>query len=187
VLRSKETVRGNGPLAQLPADNIHTCPVTSNLEFLRLERKRRPKRHATVKALRGEYIVVDFLCHAAPRLSYARELAAATRCRAGTTAWRALGARGRPAQLSFPCSCVLRSPKLTVPSRSCHLAVPAGRTLRATIYAVWGNTDKALEWLARAVRLPDAGVVYVKTDALMDPFRSNPRFQAIERELRFPD
>jgi TolB-like protein/Flp pilus assembly protein TadD len=57
----------------------------------------------------------------------------------------------------------------------------------ATIYAVWGNTDKALECLARAVRLPDAGVVYVKTDALMDPLRSDPRFQAIERELRFPD
>jgi TolB-like protein len=57
----------------------------------------------------------------------------------------------------------------------------------ATIYAGWGNTDKALEWLARAVRLPDAGVVYVKTDALMDPLRSDPRFQAIERELRFPD
>jgi hypothetical protein len=50
-----------------------------------------------------------------------------------------------------------------------------------------GNTAKALEWLARAVRLPDAGVVYVKTDALMDPLRSDPRFQAIERELRFPD
>jgi TolB-like protein/Flp pilus assembly protein TadD len=57
----------------------------------------------------------------------------------------------------------------------------------ATIYAVSGNTDKALEWLARAVRLPDAGVVYLKTDALMDPLRSDPRFQAIERELRFPD
>jgi tetratricopeptide (TPR) repeat protein len=57
----------------------------------------------------------------------------------------------------------------------------------ATIYAVWGNTAKALEWLARAVRLPDAGVVYVKTDALMDPLRSDPRFQAIERVLRFPD
>jgi tetratricopeptide (TPR) repeat protein len=38
----------------------------------------------------------------------------------------------------------------------------------ATIYAVWGNTANALEWLDRAVRLPDAGVVYVKTDALMD-------------------
>jgi hypothetical protein len=52
---------------------------------------------------------------------------------------------------------------------------------------VLGNTAKALEWLARAVRLPDLGVVYMKTDALMDPLRNEPRFRAIERELRFPD
>jgi len=57
----------------------------------------------------------------------------------------------------------------------------------ATIYAVWGNTSKALEWLDRAVRLPDAGVVYLKTDALMDSLRKEPRFQAIERALKFPE
>jgi TolB-like protein/Flp pilus assembly protein TadD len=57
----------------------------------------------------------------------------------------------------------------------------------ATIYSVWGNTAKALEWLARAVRLPDPGVKYVKIDALMDPLRNEPRFQAIERELKFPN
>ena len=57
----------------------------------------------------------------------------------------------------------------------------------ATIYAQWGDAAKALEWLGRAVRLPDAGVVYVKTDPLMDPLRKEPRFQAIERELKFPE
>jgi tetratricopeptide (TPR) repeat protein len=57
----------------------------------------------------------------------------------------------------------------------------------ATIYAQWGDSAKAIEWLGRAVRLPDAGVVYVKTDPLMDPLRQDPRFQAIERELKFPD
>jgi TolB-like protein/tetratricopeptide (TPR) repeat protein len=57
----------------------------------------------------------------------------------------------------------------------------------ATIYAQWGNRAKAIEWLGRAVRLPDAGVVYMKTDPLMDPLRQEPRFQAIERELKFPD
>ena len=57
----------------------------------------------------------------------------------------------------------------------------------ATIYAQWGDAAKAIEWLGRAVRLPDAGVVYVKTDPLMDPMRQDPRFQAIERELKFPD
>jgi Flp pilus assembly protein TadD len=57
----------------------------------------------------------------------------------------------------------------------------------ATIYAAWGDTAKALELLARAVRLPDAGVVHVKTDALIDLLRSDRRFQAIERDLKFPD
>ena len=56
----------------------------------------------------------------------------------------------------------------------------------STIYAVWGNSAKALEWLVRAVRLPDGGVVYMKTDAFMDPLRSDTRFQAIERRLNFP-
>ena len=57
----------------------------------------------------------------------------------------------------------------------------------ATIYARWGDTARALEWLGRAVRLPDGGVVYVKTDPLMHPLRSDPRFQTIVRDLRFPD
>ena len=56
----------------------------------------------------------------------------------------------------------------------------------ATIYASWGDTASALAWLDRAVRLPDAGVVAVKTDALMDSLRQEPRFQAVMRELKFP-
>jgi tetratricopeptide (TPR) repeat protein len=56
----------------------------------------------------------------------------------------------------------------------------------ATIYAGWGDTANALEWLDRAVRLPDAGVVALKTDALMDSLRQEPRFQAVMRELKFP-
>jgi tetratricopeptide (TPR) repeat protein len=56
----------------------------------------------------------------------------------------------------------------------------------ATIYAQWGNTPKALEWLEVAVRLRDPGLELLKTDPLMDPLRNEPRFQAIERQLRFP-
>ena len=56
----------------------------------------------------------------------------------------------------------------------------------ATIYAQWGNRAKALEWLETALRLRDSGLVQLKTDPLMDPLRKEPRFQAIERELKFP-
>jgi TolB-like protein/tetratricopeptide (TPR) repeat protein len=57
----------------------------------------------------------------------------------------------------------------------------------ATIYAQWGNRAKALEWLETALRLRDPGLVELKTDPLLDPLRKEPRFQAIERELKFPD
>ncbi|HEX3847029.1 MAG TPA: TIR domain-containing protein [Steroidobacteraceae bacterium] len=57
----------------------------------------------------------------------------------------------------------------------------------ATIQAQWGNRAKALEWLETAWRLRDPGLEILKTDPLMDPLRKEPRFQAIERALRFPD
>ena len=57
----------------------------------------------------------------------------------------------------------------------------------ATIYAQWGNAARALESLATAVQVRDPGVAYVKSDPLLDPLRKEQRFQAIERELRFPD
>jgi tetratricopeptide (TPR) repeat protein len=56
----------------------------------------------------------------------------------------------------------------------------------ATIYAQWGDRAKALEWLETAWRLRDSGLVELKTDSLMDPLRQEPRFMAIERELKFP-
>jgi TolB-like protein len=56
----------------------------------------------------------------------------------------------------------------------------------ATIYAQWGNRAKALESLDTALRLRDPGLELLKTDPLMDPLRKEPRFQAIERELKFP-
>jgi TolB-like protein/Tfp pilus assembly protein PilF len=57
----------------------------------------------------------------------------------------------------------------------------------STIYAQWGDTAKAIEWLETAMRLRDPGLLYLKTDPLMDPLRNQPRYQAIERELKFPD
>ncbi len=57
----------------------------------------------------------------------------------------------------------------------------------AAIYAQWGNRAKALEWLNTALRLRDPGLVTLKTDPLLDPLRQEPRFQAVMRELKFPD
>ena len=62
----------------------------------------------------------------------------------------------------------------------------AGAYAYATIYAQWGNTSKALQWLETALQLRDPRLIYLKTDPLMDPLRTEPRFKAIERELKFP-
>jgi hypothetical protein len=56
----------------------------------------------------------------------------------------------------------------------------------ATVYAQWGQRAKALEWLETALRLRDPGLENLKTDSLLDSLRQEPRFQAIERELKFP-
>jgi tetratricopeptide (TPR) repeat protein len=57
----------------------------------------------------------------------------------------------------------------------------------AVIYAQWGNRSKALESLATALRLRDPGIEQLRSDPLMDPLRKEPRFQAIMRELKFPN
>jgi TolB-like protein/Flp pilus assembly protein TadD len=57
----------------------------------------------------------------------------------------------------------------------------------AAIYAQWGDVSKALEWLETAMRLRDPGLSLLRCDPLMDPLRSEPRYQAIERELNFPN
>jgi tetratricopeptide (TPR) repeat protein len=57
----------------------------------------------------------------------------------------------------------------------------------AQIYAQWGDTHTALQWLDTATRLRDPGLEGVRVDFLLDPLRDQPRFMAIERELNFPD
>jgi tetratricopeptide (TPR) repeat protein len=55
------------------------------------------------------------------------------------------------------------------------------------IYTQWGDRKAALDWLEKAMRLRDPGLVYLKADPLMDPLRKEPRFQAIEQQLKFPN
>ena len=63
----------------------------------------------------------------------------------------------------------------------------AAASMYARIYAQWGNRTRALDWLEMAMRLRDPWLVNVKTSPLLDPLRKEPRFQAIERQLKFPD
>jgi TolB-like protein/tetratricopeptide (TPR) repeat protein len=57
----------------------------------------------------------------------------------------------------------------------------------ALIHAQWGNTTQALDWLETAMRRRDPGLSSLKVSALLDPLRNEPRFQAIERKLKFPN
>jgi serine/threonine-protein kinase len=57
----------------------------------------------------------------------------------------------------------------------------------AKIYVQWGDTGKAIEWLETAVRLRIYDLRDLKVEPLLDPLRKEPRFQAIERDLRFPE
>jgi TolB-like protein/Flp pilus assembly protein TadD len=56
----------------------------------------------------------------------------------------------------------------------------------AVVYAQRGSDLRALEWLDTAVRLRSSRLALLKTDPLMDPLRKEPRFQAVMRELKFP-
>jgi tetratricopeptide (TPR) repeat protein len=75
----------------------------------------------------------------------------------------------------------------TALAREKALEGDAGAVDYAEIYAQWGNIAKALDWLETALRLRDPELDGLKTDLLLDPLRNEPRFQAIERALKFPN
>jgi tetratricopeptide (TPR) repeat protein len=62
-----------------------------------------------------------------------------------------------------------------------------GALFYSIIYAEWGDTARALDWLETAMRHHDAYLMYVRTAKPFDSLRKEPRFQAIERALKFPD
>jgi TolB-like protein/tetratricopeptide (TPR) repeat protein len=70
--------------------------------------------------------------------------------------------------------------------RAAEQAGDAGGYQYAEIYAQWGENKTALDWLEKAMRLRDTGLANLRVDPLLDPLRKEPRFQAIERELKFP-
>jgi TolB-like protein/predicted Zn-dependent protease len=56
----------------------------------------------------------------------------------------------------------------------------------AEVYAWRGEKDAAFEWLERAHRQQDAGLTQTKFDPLLASLRSDPRYTALLRKLKFP-
>ena len=63
----------------------------------------------------------------------------------------------------------------------------AAALFNAMIFAQWGNNARALGWLEVAMRQRDPYLIKVRCNSLFDPLRHEPRFQAIERDLKFPN
>jgi tetratricopeptide (TPR) repeat protein len=57
----------------------------------------------------------------------------------------------------------------------------------AQVYAQWGDLPRALDSLEMAYQIQDPGLSNLKTDPFLDPLRKEPRFQAMERKLGFPN
>ncbi|GAC1504867.1 MAG: hypothetical protein NVS1B6_12840 [Steroidobacteraceae bacterium] len=57
----------------------------------------------------------------------------------------------------------------------------------ADVYAQWSDNARALDWLDTAMQNRDPYLAYTKVNPFFDPLRKEPRFQAIERALKFPD
>ena len=68
-----------------------------------------------------------------------------------------------------------------------HQAIFRGPYQYGEVYAQWGDPVRSRESLETAMRVRDPGLVWLKTDPFLDPVRKEPWFQAIERELKFPD
>ena len=62
----------------------------------------------------------------------------------------------------------------------------AGAFFCAEVYAQWGERAAALQSLATAVRLHNAGLRLFKVDWPLDPIRNEAQFQRLERQLKFP-
>ena len=61
------------------------------------------------------------------------------------------------------------------------------RSSVATMYQVGFVFQAGFLTLWAAVRLRDDRLEQLRVDPLLDPVRNEPRFQAIERQLKFPN
>jgi tetratricopeptide (TPR) repeat protein len=58
-----------------------------------------------------------------------------------------------------------------------------GRYEIALVYTGLGNKTEAFKWLEESYKAHDAGLLYLKVDPLLDPLRSDPRFDDLVRRV----
>ncbi len=57
----------------------------------------------------------------------------------------------------------------------------------AEVYAYRGQVDQAFAWLDRAHKQYDGGLVFVKTDPMLQNLRSDPRYSQLLKNLNLPN
>jgi len=58
---------------------------------------------------------------------------------------------------------------------------------QAEIFAMWGEPDRAVEWLARAYEVRDPGLSDIKSDILLQSLHEHPGFIAILKEMNLEE
>ena len=57
----------------------------------------------------------------------------------------------------------------------------------AQLFAMLGDKSEALNWLQRAFTERESPMVFLRSDPVFDPLRSDPRFQALIQKMNFPN
>jgi len=56
----------------------------------------------------------------------------------------------------------------------------------AQVYSWFGDKDRAFEWLDRAMRQNDGGLILIKVDPMLRGLHGDPRYAAILRRINLP-
>lgn len=57
----------------------------------------------------------------------------------------------------------------------------------AVVYLGMGKNELAMDWMERAFADRSNGLVFLRVEPELDPLRSNPRFVALQKQLKFPN
>jgi tetratricopeptide (TPR) repeat protein len=96
------------------------------------------------------------------------------------------GFRGHLAQSYVKAGRVAEARRILAGLESLARSEKIGAYEAAFLHAALGETDEAFRWLDTAFEQRDAGLLYLKTDHLLDPLRSDPRFTQLLRRVGLP-